>query len=249
MGRRRERPSGFRRPVGLQARRPAASEGSERCGGRCLRLVPFRSHAPFATLHRRAGTFAGREEPVMTKSLPRAAAALSLLLCPMVAAPQDDDAVVVTATRMPTRVSAVVSDVSVITREEIEQAGVSSLTEILQAQPGVEITQNGGLGTTSTVFLRGTNPTQVLVLIDGLRVGSATTGTTAFQDITPSQIERIEIVRGPMSSLYGADAIGGVIQIFNRAESGPVRPRASAGYGTYNTQQYKAGIRGSTGAP
>src|SRR3990172_8657401 len=165
----------------------------------------------------------------------------------MVAAPQDDDAVVVTATRMPTRVSAVVSDVSVITREEIEQAGVSSLTEILQAQPGVEIAQNGGLGTTSTVFLRGTNPTQVLVLVDGLRVGSATTGTTAFQDITPSQIERIEIVRGPMSSLYGADAIGGVIQIFTRAESGPVRPRASAGYGTYNTQQYTAGIGGSTG--
>jgi len=183
----------------------------------------------------------------MTKSLPRAAAALSFLLCPMVAAPQDDDAVVVTATRTPTRVSAVVSDVSVITREEIEQAGVSSLTEILQAQPGVEITQNGGLGTTSSVFLRGTNPTQVLVLVDGLRVGSATTGTTAFQDLTPSQIDRIEIVRGPMSSLYGADAIGGVIQIFTRAESGPVRPRASAGYGTYNTQQYTAGIGGSTG--
>jgi len=183
----------------------------------------------------------------MTKSLPRAAAALSFLFCPMVAAPQDDDAVVVTATRTPTRVSAVVSDVSVITREEIEQAGVSSLTEILQAQPGVEITQNGGLGTASSVFLRGTSPTQVLVLVDGLRVGSATTGTTAFQDITPSQIERIEIVRGPMSSLYGADAIGGVIQIFTRAEPGPVRPRASAGYGTYNTQQYTAGIGGSTG--
>jgi vitamin B12 transporter len=183
----------------------------------------------------------------MTKSLPRAAAALAFLLCPTFAAAQDDDAVVVTATRTPTRASAVVSDVSVITREEIEQAGVSSLAEILQAQPGVEITQNGGLGTASSVFLRGTGPTQVLVLVDGLRVGSATTGTTAFQDITPSQIERIEIVRGPMSSLYGADAVGGVIQIFTRAESGPVRPRASAGYGTYHTQQYTAGVGGTTG--
>ncbi|MGH8681755.1 MAG: TonB-dependent receptor domain-containing protein [Burkholderiales bacterium] len=184
----------------------------------------------------------------MTKSLPRAAAALAFLFCPLFAAAQRiDDAVVVTATRIPTRVSAVVSDVSVITREEIEQAGVSSLAEILQAQPGVEITQNGGLGTASSVFLRGTSPTQVLVLVDGLRVGSATTGTTAFQDITPSQIERIEIVRGPMSSLYGADAMGGVIQIFTRAERGPVQASGSAGWGTWSTQQYTAGIGGSTG--
>jgi len=184
----------------------------------------------------------------MPKSLPRAAAALALVLStPFATAADPEDAVVITATRTPTRASAVVSDVSVITREEIDQAGVSSLVEILQGQPGVEITQNGGLGTASGVFLRGTNPSQVLVLVDGLRVGSATTGTTAFQGIPPSQIERIEIVRGPMSSLYGADAIGGVIQIFTRAEPGPVRPYASAGYGTYNTQQYTAGIGGGTG--
>jgi vitamin B12 transporter len=184
----------------------------------------------------------------MTKSLPRTAAALALSLsAPFVTAADPEDAVVVTATRTPTRVSAVVSDVSVITREELDQAGASSLAEILQGQPGVEITQNGGLGTNQSVFLRGTGPSQVLVLVDGLRVGSATTGTTAFQAITPSQIQRIEIVRGPMSSLYGADAVGGVIQIFTRAEPGPVRSRASAGYGTYNTQQYTAGIGGGTG--
>ncbi len=182
----------------------------------------------------------------MTKSLPRAAAALAFLLCPMLAAAQGDD-VVVTATRTPTRVSQLISDVSVITREEIDQSGVSSLVEILQAQPGVEITQNGGLGTTSSVFLRGTNSDHVLVLVDGLRVGSATLGTTAFENIPPSQIERIEIVRGPMSSLYGSDAIGGVIQIFTRSAPGPVRPRASAGYGTYHTQQYTAGIGGGAG--
>jgi len=184
----------------------------------------------------------------MTKSLPRTAAALALALAAPLVSPADpEDAVVVTATRTPTRVSAVVSDVSVITREELDQAGVSSLAEILQGQAGVEITQNGGLGTTESVFVRGTNPTQVLVLIDGFRVGSATTGTTPFQAITPSQIQRIEIVRGPMSSLYGADAMGGVIQIFTRSEPGPVQPRASAGYGTYNTQQYTAGIGGGTG--
>ena len=184
----------------------------------------------------------------MTKFPPRAAAALALSLSASLAPAADpEDAVVVTATRAPERVSRVVSDVSVITREEIEQAGVSSLAEILQAQPGVEITRNGGLGTTSSVFLRGTNSDHVLVLVDGLRVGSATLGTTAFENIPPSQIERIEIVRGPMSSLYGSDAIGGVIQIFTRSAPGPVQPRASAGYGTYHTQQYTAGIGGGTG--
>ena len=97
----------------------------------------------------------------MTKSLPRAAAALALSLsAPVATAAEPLDGVVVTATRTPTRASAVVSDVSVITREEIDQAGVSSLVEILQGQPGVEITQNGGLGTASSVFLRGTNPSQ-----------------------------------------------------------------------------------------
>ncbi len=186
----------------------------------------------------------------MPARLSRAIAALCALtfVLPVHAADDPADEIVVTATRTPTRASAVVSDISVITRAEIDQAGASSLAEILQAQPGLEITQNGGLGTAQSVFLRGTGPTQSLVLVDGLRVGSATTGTTAFQTLTPSQIQRIEIVRGPMSSLYGADALGGVIQIFTRAEPGPVRPRASAGYGTYNTQQYTAGIGGGEGS-
>jgi vitamin B12 transporter len=179
----------------------------------------------------------------------RACAALcaSCLALPAFAADDPADEVVVTATRTPTRVSAAVSDVSVVRREEIDRAGVSTLAEILQAQPGVEITQNGGLGTNQSVFLRGTGPTQTLVLVDGFRVGSATTGTTALQALTPSQIQRVEIVRGPMSSLYGADALGGVIQVFTRAEPGPVRPRASAGFGTWNTQQYTAGIGGGEG--
>ena len=127
----------------------------------------------------------------MKSARARAAAFVVALQAVPVAAQDSADAVVVTATRTPTRASAVVSDISVITREELDQAGVSSLAEILQGQPGVEITQNGGLGTNQSVFLRGTGPGQVLVLVDGLRVGSATTGTTAFQAITPSQIQRI----------------------------------------------------------
>lgn len=157
------------------------------------------------------------------------------------------DVVIVTATRTPQRVSQLVSDVTVITRDEIEQAGHSSLPEILQAQPGLEIGTSGGFGTATDIHVRGANSDQVIVLIDGLRVGSATVGTTPAQHIAPSQIERIEIVRGPMSSLYGADAIGGVIQIFTRAADGPPQPRGSAGFGSYRTQEFTAGYGGTVG--
>lgn len=155
--------------------------------------------------------------------------------------------IVVTATRTPQRVTELTSDITVITREEIEQAGHSSLVQILQSQPGLQITTNGGLGTAASVFMRGTNSDHVLVLVDGMRMSSATLGTTSFQHIPPSQIERIEIVRGPASALYGADAIGGVIQIFTCAPEGAPRPRASGGYGTYHSQEYTAGYGGTVG--
>jgi vitamin B12 transporter len=155
------------------------------------------------------------------------------------------DAVVVTATRTPQRASRLTSDVTVISREAIEQAGQSSLVQVLQSQPGLQVTSNGGLGSAASVFLRGTNSDHVLVLLDGLRMGSATLGTTAFQNIPPGQIERIEILRGPASALYGADAIGGVIQIFTRAPEGAPRPRGSAGYGSYRTGEYSAGYGGT----
>jgi len=104
---------------------------------------------------------------------------------------------------------------------EIERAGAGSITDLLRAQPGVQINASGGAGTSSSVYLRGTNADHVVVLIDGLRINSATLGTNFFENIPLGQIERIEILRGPASSLYGADAIGGVIQIFTRkAEAG-----------------------------
>lgn len=155
--------------------------------------------------------------------------------------------VVVTATRTPQRVSEVTSDVTVITREEIEKSGQSSLAEILQRQPGIQVTTSGGLGSNASVFVRGTNSDHVLVLVDGLRMNSATAGAAAFQHIPPSQIERIEILRGPASSLYGADAIGGVIQIFTRSADGPPKLRASAGYGSFRTEEYTAGFGGKVG--
>lgn len=152
--------------------------------------------------------------------------------------------VVVTASRVSQSRESVIADVTVITQEEIDRAGQSTLLEVLQSQPGVEITNTGGAGKQSGIFLRGTNPGHVLVLIDGMRVSSSTAGTTTFENIPLAQIAKIEIVRGPASSLYGADAIGGVIQIFTKKGEGEPRFYASAGYGTYDTKTAEAGVRG-----
>lgn len=158
----------------------------------------------------------------------------------------DPAAVIVTATRQPARASELLSDVSVITREDIERAGQTTLEQLLARQPGVETTANGGPGTNSALFLRGAYTKQSIVLIDGLRVGSASSGEAAFARIPLAQIERIEILRGPASSLYGADAIGGVIQIFTRRGDGAPRFDASLGYGSYRTTDASAGVSGGS---
>ena len=157
------------------------------------------------------------------------------------------DDVVVTASRVAQTRESVIADVTVIDQEEIERAGQSTFVELLQTQPGIEISSSGGPGTASSIFLRGTNSNQVVVLIDGLRVGSATAGTTTFENIPLAQIDKIEILRGPATSLYGQDAVGGVIQIFTKKGLGKPQFYAAIGYGTYDTKTAEAGIRGSLG--
>lgn len=157
---------------------------------------------------------------------------------------QTDD-VIVTASRIAQSRQSTIADVTVIDKEEIQRAGQSSFIELLSTQPGIEISSSGGAGTTSSVFLRGTNANQVIVLVDGLRVGSATSGTATFENIPLAQIDRIEILRGPATSLYGQDAVGGVIQIFTKKGAGKPNFYGSVGYGTYNTQKADAGISGS----
>jgi len=157
---------------------------------------------------------------------------------------QTDD-VVVTASRVPQPKESVIADVTVITQDEIERAGQSTFIELLQRQPGIEISSNGGAGALSSVYLRGTNANQTVVLIDGVRVNSITAGTTYLSNIPLSQIEHIEILRGPASSLYGQDAVGGVIQVFTKKIEGQPRFSAAVGYGSYNTRTAEAGFGGS----
>jgi vitamin B12 transporter len=114
----------------------------------------------------------------------------------------------VTAARSPQPLAELIADVTIIDADEIARAGAQSLAELLARQPGVEIATSGGPATTSSLFLRGSNSSHTLVLVDGLRVGSSTDGSTAIEAIPLDQIDYIEILRGPASSLYGADAIG-----------------------------------------
>ena len=206
-------------------------------------LVQFRF-----LVRRRAGTLAGlREKSAMNPRCSLAVGALALISAfPAIAADKETDAVVVTATRQATRSNELLSDVSVITREEIEKAGQSTVEQLLARQPGIEYSANGGPGTNSSIFIRGANADHTLVLVDGQRINSVSAGGASFSRLPLSQIERIEILRGPASSLYGADAIGGVIQIFTRRGEGPARFNASAGYGTYNTSEASAGVSGGT---
>lgn len=158
----------------------------------------------------------------------------------------DPGAVVVTATRQPTRINEQLADTTVIDREAIEQAGATTLPDLLSRQAGVQIVNNGGLGKASSVFLRGTNAGHTLLLVDGMPLSSATLGTPSLTNLPLSQIERIEILRGPASSLYGSDAIGGVIQIFTKQGAGPLRPEAFLGFGSYGTAEEQAGLSGGT---
>ena len=171
-------------------------------------------------------------------------ALLFLLSVPCAYAQRELEPVVVTATRQAMKASDVLSDVTTISSEEIRNAGAVSLAELLGRQPGIEFTQYGGPGGNSEVFIRGSNANHVLFLVDGVRVGAATLGTPAWEFIPLEMIDHIEIVRGPVSSLYGSDAIGGVVQIFTKRGEGPARPFFEIGIGSQNTTVATAGVSG-----
>ena len=158
------------------------------------------------------------------------------------------ETVIVTATRTAEMVDETLAPVTVITRKEIEDLQASSVVDVLRTVPGVILTNNGGLGQATSLFLRGTNSGHVTVLVDGVRVGSATLGTTPFELIPLAQVEKIEIVRGPRSSLYGANAIGGVIQIFTRPGVATKTMSAKSSLGTDGFRELTAGFVSSSKA-
>jgi len=161
---------------------------------------------------------------------------------------QADDAqlghVVVTATRQPITADEALASVDVIDRDEIARAGNSSLVQLLSSRPGVQVASNGGPGSSSSVYIRGAESRHTLLLIDGMRVGSATLGSPTLETIPMELIDRIEILRGPASALYGADAVGGVIQIFTRRGRDGFQPSARVGFGSDNARSYSATLAG-----
>jgi vitamin B12 transporter len=128
---------------------------------------------------------------------------------------------VVTPSRMVESLSEALASVTVITRDDIDRSAAPDLLELLRLQPGVDIVRSGGPGSQTSIFLRGSNSNHALVMIDGVRAGSANTGAYVWEQLPANQIERIEIVRGPRGSLYGSDSIGGVIQVFTRSSPDP----------------------------
>lgn len=159
------------------------------------------------------------------------------------------DQIQVTATRTPQRQSKTLAPTTVITRDDIERLQPRSTTELLRRSPGVTVANQGGPGKLTSISMRGTSSDHVLVLVDGIEYRRATSGQAAIEDLDVDQIERIEIVRGPRSSLYGADAIGGVIQIFTRSGEGVTgtQPSFSIGAGTNDTYEARAGLAGNDG--
>ncbi len=154
----------------------------------------------------------------------------------------DLDEVVVTGTRTEVPLADSLVPAQVIDRDEIERSQARSLVDLLKGRAGIGFSNQGGLGKLTTLNLRGTESDHVLVLVDGVRIGSATAGLAMFQDLPVDQIERIEIIRGPRSSLYGSEAIGGVIQVFTRNAGPGLDRNFRIGGGSNHLREASAGF-------
>jgi vitamin B12 transporter len=172
-----------------------------------------------------------------------------VLMAPLAAHAQEPrrvDPVVVTATPVETPSEQLGASVSVVNGEDFQTYHYPTLDEALRNVPGVEIRRSGAYGKTSSVTIRGANANQVQVLVDGLRVKSPTLGQVDLSDISPDLIERIEVIRGAQSTLYGADAIGGVINIITRkGKGGPFQATIQQEVGNYDTLVSRATVSGA----
>lgn len=159
--------------------------------------------------------------------------------------PKKLDPVVVTATKIETPAEQLGASVTVVPGEDFQIYHYGTAADALRSIPGVEIRRSGSLGKTTSISIRGANANQVQVLVDGVRVKSPTLGQADLSDISPDSIERIEVIRGPQSTLYGADAMGGVVHIITKKGKGPLSANVEAGAGNYDTYSTRAGFSGS----
>ncbi|KGE79538.1 TonB-dependent receptor domain-containing protein [Halomonas salina] len=193
----------------------------------------------------------------MNKPYPSRGLAFALAALPLAVQAQDeatDDAaaetlnpLVVTAALAPRTADESLASVTVIDEDQLRRQDPTDITDALRAQPGVDVTTNGGFGKTTGVYLRGTGSQSTPLMIDGIRLRSATLGSPAWQFLEPRMFERVEIVRGPRGSLYGADAVGGVVQLFTPEGEGEPAPRITLGGGSFDTRRASASLSGSEG--
>ncbi len=156
--------------------------------------------------------------------------------------------VVVSATRSEQPVTDVVADVTLVDRAVIERLGAASVSDVLERLPGVTINHNGGPASTTNIYLRGGENRFTAVFVDGVRIDSQSTGGASWNAIPLSQVDRIEVLRGPAAAVYGSDAIGGVVQIFTRQGEAGFFPSVRVGIGSHKTREVNASLRGGTGA-
>lgn len=174
--------------------------------------------------------------------------ALVLALLAPLKVTAEQEAIVVTATRLATPQSQVGSSVTVITAEDIERKQVKTVAEALRMVPGVDVVQAGGPGQQTSVFMRGASSSHTLVLVDGINIAdpSSPSGAVDFSSLVLDNVERIEVVRGPQSTLYGANAIGGVVSITTRKGEGRPRATLSLQAGNHSSNYAQLGLMGAT---
>jgi outer membrane receptor protein involved in Fe transport len=179
--------------------------------------------------------------PVRGLRSPWSLVAIAVLCNAAAAADSTLDPVVVSGTREPETLGRSASDIVVIDNATIRTTTADSVEDLVRRVAGMQVVRNGGPGQNSGFFIRGASTNSTVVLVDGVRVGSATLGQAEFEALSLAQIDRIEVLRGPASSLYGADAVGGVVQIFTRRGSGA--PRLAAAPNSAATTRRAATLR------
>ena len=170
-----------------------------------------------------------------------------IAITPALAGALPDEGVVIIANRLPTPVAQVASSVTIITAADIERRQDRSLPDVLREVPGLSITQTGGAGGQTSLFMRGTNSNHVKLIVDGIDMADPSTpsGAADISKLLAGDFARVEVLRGPQGALYGSDAIGGVINVITKVGDGPLAIHASAEGGSFDTFNQSASISGS----